>query len=203
VLDFEATGLDLATDHIVSYGLVPVEHGRAQVGSALYRVVRPPVQPSVESIRVHGIRPGELLEAPPLEDVAQELIDALAGRTLVAHAAWIEIELLGRVCRPHGVKAPKVAVDVLDLAGRLGVLPERGGAPSFRLADLAEECGVPVTRTHHALSDALLTAQVFLVLATALERRGRARVRDLARSPRSQIARSSRSSPLDRTGPVT
>jgi DNA polymerase III epsilon subunit-like protein len=49
---------------------------------------------------------------------------------------------------------------------------------------------VPVVRTHHALGDALITARLFLVLATRLERLGAGRVPDLERAGSIQIARS-------------
>jgi DNA polymerase III subunit epsilon len=204
VLDFETTGLDVADDHILSYGVVPVEHGRAQVGRSLYRVVRPSVPPSPASIRVHGIRPAELLEAPQLDEVVAELFDALGGRTLVAHAAWVELGFLEPLYRRYGRRPPPAAIDVLELAARAASLAgaEASADAPKRLADIAAACGVPVTRTHHALSDALTTAQVFLVLATRLALAGQGRVRDLARTSRSQIARTSRFGPLDRTRPV-
>jgi DNA polymerase III epsilon subunit-like protein len=46
---------------------------------------------------------------------------------------------------------------------------------------------VPVTRTHHAFGDALLTAELFLVLATHLEGLGLASRRDLLRIRRAQF----------------
>jgi DNA polymerase III epsilon subunit-like protein len=46
-------------------------------------------------------------------------------------------------------------------------------------------CGVPVADPHHALDDALVTAQLFLVLAARWEAGGHgARVADLLRLPR-------------------
>ena len=188
VLDFETTGLDPARDHVLSYGVVPIEHGRVRIEGALYRVVHPPIPVPAESIRVHGIRPVELTTAPSLDEVAHELLDALEGRTLVAHAAMIELAFLGRL-QKHGRRI-RQAIDVIDLAAELAAR-DRGvpTARSARLADLAAGFGVPVARTHHALGDALTTAQLFLVLATRLELLGAGRLRDLAGAGRSQFAR--------------
>ena len=187
VVDFEATGLDLIRDHVVSYGFVPIEDGRACMAGALYRVVRPPVPVPAESIRVHGIRPGDLTAAPLLDDVGTELIDALEGRTLVAYAAEIEVAFLDRLCRQLGRPRPRSTIDVLALAAADS---ELGPPRSSGLANLAERYGVPVARTHHALGDALTTAQLFLVLATRLEVRGKGSLPDLRRAGRSQFARS-------------
>ena len=188
VLDFETTGLDPARDHVLSYGVVPIEHGRVRIEGALYRVVHPPIPVPAESIRVHGIRPVELTTAPSLDEVAHELLDALEGRTLVAHAAMIELAFLGRL-QKHGRRI-RQAIDVIDLAAELAARDhDVPRVPSARLADLAAGFGIPVARTHHALGDALTTAQLFLVLATRLELLGAGRLRDLAGAGRSQFAR--------------
>lgn len=204
VLDFETTGLDLSRDHVISYGVVPVEGGRARLEGATYCVIRPPVPLSPASIRVHGIRPEELDEAPPLVDVLDELVDAVAGRILVAHAAGVELGFLDRIRRLHGRPRVRRAVDVLDLADAVAARdPSVDRPPSERLAEVAAWFGVPVTRTHHAFSDALTTAQLFLALATHLEELGHGRVGDLLRAGRPQFARSSWRTPLERTRPVS
>ena len=38
-LDFEATGLDPSKDSIVSYGVVPVDHGQIDLARAVYEEV--------------------------------------------------------------------------------------------------------------------------------------------------------------------
>jgi DNA polymerase-3 subunit epsilon len=188
VLDFETTGLDLERDHVLSYGLVPVEGGRARLADRLYRVVRPPTDVSAASIRVHGIRPVELEGASPLDEVAGELRDALRGRLLVAHASAIELSFLGQVFVGRKRGRPRHALDVIDLAREVARREGAAAPESRRLSHLAERFGVPVGRTHHALADALVTAQLFLVLATALELAGAGRVRDLRRAGRVQFA---------------
>ena len=190
VLDFETTGLDPARDHVLSYGVVRVEGGRVRLAGSLYRVVRPPVLLPPASIRVHGIRPADLEDAPLLGDVVDELRDALEGRALVAHAAWVELGFLGRLHALHGGRDFRSAIDVLDLAEELAARDP--GAPVLRTASLPELAAcheVPVARTHHAFADALTTAQLFVVLATRLERRGAGGLRHLTRARRSQFAR--------------
>jgi DNA polymerase-3 subunit epsilon len=189
VLDFETTGLDLGRDHVLSYGLVPVERGRIRLEGALYRVVRPPVPVPPESIRVHGIRPVELEGAPPIAAVAAELKAALHGRALVAHWDAIELAFLRQVFGRLDPRRPRRAIDVLDLAAEAARREGGPPLPSGRLSDLAALYDVPVGRTHHALADALTTAQLFLALATRLERLGRGRVLDLHRARPVQFAR--------------
>jgi DNA polymerase III subunit epsilon len=191
VLDFETTGLDPRRDHVLSFGVVRVEGGRVRLGESVYRVVRPPVPLPPASIRVHGIRPGDLTEAPVLGDVVDELFLALEGRDLVAHAAGVELGFLEQLRVRHRGPRVRQAIDVIDLAGSLAALDRGAPVPaSPRLAALADTFGVPVARTHHAFGDALTTAQLFVVLATRMERLGAGRLRDLARPRRSQFATS-------------
>ena len=190
VLDFETTGLDPARDHVLSYGVVRVEGGRVRLAGSLYRIVRPPVLLPPASIRVHGIRPADLEDAPLLGDVVDELDDALDGRTLVAHAAWVELGFLGRLRALHGGLDFRSAIDVLDLAEELAARDPGAPVPrTARLPELAACHEVPVARTHHAFADALTTAQLFVVLATRLERLGAGGLRHLTQARRSQFAR--------------
>jgi DNA polymerase III subunit epsilon len=184
-LDFETTGLDLRVDHVLSIGVVAIDGGRIRFEESIYHVVKPPVKLPPESIIVHGIRPGDVANAPPLDEVAEGLVEALENRMLVAHVAWFELALLNRFFRKRGRPSWRTAVDVVELASRL-LLLERTAASGVprRLTDLAARFGVPAARAHHAFGDALTTAQLFLALATRLERYGLVHVQDLTAAPR-------------------
>jgi DNA polymerase-3 subunit epsilon len=69
-------------------------------------------------------------------------------------------------------------VDTAALAREAMVVPDRlEGEPA--LESLAETLGMPVHTPHHALGDALTTANVFLALTSRLERREPQTVRTL------------------------
>jgi DNA polymerase-3 subunit epsilon len=183
-LDFELTGLDLARDEIISFGAVPVSGGRVMLGDALYREVKPVVQPSTGSIKVHGLRSRDLENAPALPVVAHELSSALAGRYLLTWVADVEIGFLRAVFGKPAWWWRRRTIDVVDLV-RAHARDQR--APSSVRAGLsatAERYGVPQEDPHHALNDALMTAELFLVLATKLTGPRRKSVRDLVRISR-------------------
>ena len=178
-LDFEATGLDLRSDDVISYGAVPIEHGRMLVGGQAHSFVRPtkPVPPT--SSLVHRIRNLDLEGAPDASAASEQLISMLTGRALVAHAAWVESAFLNRLLRIHRTKLVAPVIDTAALARALDLAP-RISTHEPQLEALAQSLGVPVHDPHHALGDALTTAQVFLVLVTRLEReRGRMTIDDL------------------------
>lgn len=182
-IDFETTGLDLEGDDIISFGVVPIDGGRIHPGRATYREVRPdrPLKPP--SIAVHGLRPLDLASAPPLGAAVDDLRDALAGRYVLAWAAEIEAAFLART---FGRRPPWWRRRIIDVL-RLDLLVEgsrSGRHDDFSLTAVADRLGVPVEHPHHALDDALTTAEVFLVLLPDLERRGIMTPRRLLRAGR-------------------
>lgn len=178
-LDFEATGLDLARDDVISFGAVPIRDGRVMAGGQRYSLLKPtkPIPPT--SSIVHRIRNQDLALARDAADVAEELIGLLAGRVLVAHAAWVEVAFLKRLLSLHNARLLAPVVDTAALARALDLVP-RIAHREPDLESLAGTLGVPVHDPHHALGDALTTAQVFLVLASRLERQQRSGVLDVA-----------------------
>jgi DNA polymerase-3 subunit epsilon len=178
-LDFEATGLDLAHDRIISFGAVPIAEGRIEVGRARYQTVDPGDRPpSPRSVTVHGIRPVDLRGAPSEATAVAALREALADRFLVAWYGRVEVGFLAMLFRPSADRFARSMVDVRDLMLAL----EGPGAQERSLSSAAARYGVPVADPHHALDDALVTAQLFFVVAERLARRdGLATVGDLLR----------------------
>ena len=181
-LDFEATGLDFTRDTIVSFGTVPVREGRIDIGSADYELVDPgEVAPSPVSITVHGLLPADLRGAQGLDAARASLGRMIEGRFLVTWAGMVEAGFLNRMYG-GGVRSwMRRCIDAREL---MFALEEDPPAP-FTLTSVAERLGVPIESPHHALDDALVTAQVFLIAAARLEARGVRTVRDLQRTVRS------------------
>ena len=180
VVDLELTGLDVRSDEIISYGAVPIDGGRVDAGRVSYGLVRPRRPPSEASVLIHGIRTVDLEEAPPLETALWPLVEALTGRLIVAHAAAVEEAFLSVAFASMGLGLHTPLIDT-DALGRL-LMAERGEIPPrfLPLGEIAAYFGLPVHRPHHALGDALTTAQAFLALASHLEVRGSGSVRSLA-----------------------
>jgi len=187
VVDLELTGLDARRDEIISFGAVPIEHGRVAADRTVYGLVRPTSSLSEASVLVHGIRRVDLEDSPALEEAIAPLVAAMTGKVLVAHAARVERAFLGAALRRFGLRLREPVVDT-EVLGRL-LMAERGATlPYFlRLGDLVAYLGLPEHRPHHALGDALTTAQAFLALASHLEVSGTSTVRSLARASESLV----------------
>src|SRR5262245_18545666 len=139
-------------------------------------LVRPQRSAPPESVRIHGLREADLADAPPMEAVLDDLLQALAGRTLVAHAAWVEEGFLHSALGRAGVAFRGPVVDTMAVGAT--VLRQKPG-PQIPLPSLAEQLSLPVHRPHHADGDAVTTAQVFLALAAHMEAAGRGTLGDL------------------------
>jgi len=181
VVDLETTGLDPKHDEIVSFAAIPIDSGRVIVGRTSTAIVRPSQMPPAETIRIHGLRPVDLAGAPTIADVLDLVLEALAGRVLVAHAAWVERGFLAAALKPAGLRLHAPVLDTGVLAARV-LRPEAASEGRvIPLRDAARLLGLPVHRPHVAEGDALTTAQLFLALADHLDRHERQTVGSLAR----------------------
>jgi DNA polymerase III subunit epsilon len=168
-LDFETTGLDLDRDHVIAYGAVPIEHGRIRVGESRRQLVHPPQPPSARSQTIHLLREVDLADAPGTREAAGGLRATLAGRFLVTWYADVEVAFLRRLFGGSDRAWRRRVIDVRDMAivvddAPVGARRARG----YALTHTAERFGVPVSDPHDALDDALVTAQLFLVLAARM-----------------------------------
>ena len=169
VVDLEMTGLDPSRDEIISFAAVPVEGGTVVAGGSSTAIVRPERMPSAETIRIHGLRPADLAEAPPLDEVRDLILEALTGRIVVAHPARIERQFLSVALRPAGVRLAEPMICTATLAGQ--VLADRVGRRGAEtpLSVAVAALGLPMEAPHTADGDALTAAQLFIALASRLE----------------------------------
>jgi DNA polymerase III subunit epsilon len=183
-VDLELSGLDPKRDEIVSFGAIPIEHGRVQLGAAVSGRVRPLRSMGEAAIRVHGMRPADLAGAPPLDVAIDPLLAVMAGRIPVVHVAAVERGFLRPALRRQGVRlrGPMIDTSVLGLVW----LHERDGHGPRRmsLGELVNALGLPSHHPHDALGDALTTAQAFVALAAHLHARRAETVRSLAAADR-------------------
>jgi DNA polymerase III subunit epsilon len=171
VIDFETTGLDPATDEIISFATVTVAGGKVRLDDARHELVRPTRMPDADTIRIHGLREADLADAPPLSERIDVVLEVLTGRALVAHVASVEQGFLRAALSPQGLRLRNQIVDTAALFRELRHL--RRDPPvhdPVGLSEMARSLGLPVHRPHHADGDALTTAQAFIALANHLEK---------------------------------
>jgi len=169
-LDVETTGLDCTRHSIVSLGLVPFNLTRIRCGQALYWVVQPVSELSGESVTFHHITHSAIRDAPRLTTILGELLTAMAGKVMVVHYRTLERCFLDQAVRQHlGEALHFPVIDTMELEARLHRRQRQPGwldrlfgrqPTSIRLADSRLRYGLPLYQAHHALTDALATAEL-------------------------------------------
>ncbi|MDX1587341.1 MAG: 3'-5' exonuclease [Oleiphilaceae bacterium] len=168
-LDFETTGLNPEGNGIVSIGMMPFSLRRIRMGESRHWVVRPREKLDSDSVVIHGITHGDILNAPDLNQVLSAFLSAMAGHIMVVHHRGIERPFLDAALRERlgeGIEFP--VIDTMELEARLhrrkppGFFARlRGHRPvSIRLDNSRSRYHLPFYSPHHALTDALASAEL-------------------------------------------
>lgn len=157
--------------------MLPVREGTIRLGEAYQSLVRPPPDGAIsaESVRMHQLVPGDVRDAPVLDEVLREVNGRLGNGVLLVHQAAMDVRFLRRAHFTTGERwrKPRV-VDTVDLLVRVAkrarlidpAAPDR--LPNLNLSAARRRFGLPEYAAHDALTDAIATAELFLVLRRAL-----------------------------------
>jgi DNA polymerase-3 subunit epsilon len=172
-LDLETGGLDSKKDPILAVGMVPVRGGTIRLGESYRSLVRPESGKALdpESVRYHQLVWGEVRDAPSLAEVMPEVERRLEGAVLLVHHASVDVRFLKRAFRGLALRwpAPPV-VDTVDLLiraasrSRLRNPDAPDNLPNLNLSKARRAYQLPEYQAHDALTDAIATAELFLVL---------------------------------------
>lgn len=169
-LDLETSGLDDGLDAILSIGFIPFDYQRIQCAGARNWIVRPQRTPEEIAVQIHGITHAELKTAPGFGAYFDALLQAMAGRIIVAHCAAIERRFLSAATMMlTGEPLHFPVIDTMALEEKKHPQPRPGlfrrwfgkdNNPSLRLDATRLRYHLPSYRPHHALTDALATAEL-------------------------------------------
>lgn len=146
-------------------------------GNKRHWLVRPkePIEPS--ATRIHGLTDDDVIGAPSIEDIADDILEWLEDMPIIGHNVRIEYEIISRSIPDW---SPRAAIDTLKLARLL-----RPGLRSYGLEKLGTSLGhsdeatrLSESKHHSALYDATLTGLIFMDLISSLPADRRRIVRD-------------------------
>lgn len=165
-LDLETTGLDPLKDEIISLGCVPMDHRIIRCNGAGYWMAKPERALNAESVTIHEITHTELAEAPPLHRILNEILNVLSGKVVVVHCVSIEREFLREAAlNMYGFPLYFPVLDTMHIE-RLAqdktpwwkrIIARN---PSLRLDACRQRYHLPRYKAHHALTDALSSAEL-------------------------------------------
>ncbi|QGH34767.1 ATP-dependent DNA helicase DinG [Gracilibacillus salitolerans] len=164
VIDVETTGqLASKGDRIIEIALVVIENN--QITKQYNQLINPerPIPSFISQLT--SITDEDVEAQPVFDNVVPEFKDLLDKAILVAHNVPFDLTFLNEELERVGeTKIQPYVVDTVELARIF--LPK---APSYKLNELAEYLMISHENPHRAISDALVTADLLIMLINKLQ----------------------------------
>ena len=164
VVDVEATGAKTPPNRLIELGAYRIRGG--QIVDKFLSLVNPEIPIPRFVMSLTGISNEMVKSAPVFAEVAPSWLDFVSDSVLVAHNAGFDTSFLNheisRVYPGHRMLNPHLCT--VRLSRR--VLPDLS---NHRLDTIASHFSIPIASRHRAGSDALATAEIFLLLLSKLE----------------------------------
>ena len=162
-LDFETTGLDVTQESVISRGGVELSNLEILFEKGFHRYLKADPQKlhSESTAVIHHITAETLAHGDDPYTAMEELVKALAGKILIAHAATIEKSFLIKTLNlPQDTFLPLITVDTLFIERSLSTFS--GRTSDLSLSRIRERRLLPPYVAHNAFADAVAAAEVFL-----------------------------------------
>jgi len=164
VVDVEATGAKTPPNRLIELGAYRIREGR--IVDKFLSLVNPEIPIPRFVMALTGITNEMVKTAPVFADIAPRWLDFVSESVLVAHNAPFDTSFLNheisRVYPGHRMVNPHLCT--VRLSRR--ALPE---LTNHRLDTIDSHFSIPIISRHRAGSDALATAELFLLLLSRLE----------------------------------
>jgi len=164
VVDVEATGAKTPPNRLIELGAYRIRGAR--VVDKFVTLVNPEIPIPRFVATLTGISNEMVRDAPVFADVVPKWLDFVSEAVLVAHNAPFDTSFLNheisRVYPGHRMVNPHLCT--VKLSRR--AMPDLS---NHRLDTIASHFSIPIASRHRAGSDALATAEIFILLLTELE----------------------------------
>ena len=170
VLDLETSGLDMRRDIVLSIGAVVIEAGGIDLGNQFESTLLRPAQKLSESVLIHGIAPSQLEAGEDPAEALLAFMEFVGESPILAFHANFDQRMLTRALKHTlGYKLRHPFMDVAELAPMLcpNNRPRQNGLDQW-----CSHFGLQVLQRHHASADALVTAELALILFSKAHRQG-------------------------------
>jgi DNA polymerase III subunit epsilon len=161
VVDVETSGLNLMEDHLISIGAVAVMNGQITLGDSFSVVLQQPKASHKDNILVHGISGTAQTDGVPAADALLAFLEHLRKDPLIAFHVTFDQTMIQRALRQYlGISFNH---PWLDMAYVMPALNPVLAARYRSLDDWAAHFDIRNDARHNALTDALVTAQLFQI----------------------------------------
>lgn len=162
VLDLETSGLDTKRDEVLSIGAVVIDRSAIQLGEQFECTLQRDGHTVSASVLIHGLAPSAIAAGMEPGEALLAFMEFLGDSPLLAFHAGFDQRMLARALKDTlNLRLRHPFYDVAELAPMLCPQAEiRNGG----LDDWTAHFGLQVGQRHHASADALVTAELALIL---------------------------------------
>ncbi|MCY1174762.1 DNA polymerase III PolC-type [compost metagenome] len=168
VLDLETTGLNLNRDQVLSIGAVVIEDGAINLGQQFERTLQQTDVKAGPSVLIHGLGPSAIAAGSNPADALLDLMQFIGDSPVLAFHAPFDQRMLAKALKDSlGYRLQHRFFDLAELAPMLCphvTLREAG------LDDWTAHFGLTAHDRHNASADALVTAELALILFSKARR---------------------------------
>jgi DNA polymerase-3 subunit epsilon len=169
VLDLETTGLNVNRDHVLSIGALAIEDGCIDLGSQYEATLQGEHKVS-ESILIHGLAPSTIAAGLEPTQALLDFLDFLGDSPVIGYHAPFDQRMLARSLKSH--LGYELRHRFFDLAEVAPMLCPQAGIQKGGLDDWVDYFGLEVLARHSASADALVTAELALILFSKARQQG-------------------------------
>jgi DNA polymerase-3 subunit epsilon len=168
VLDLETSGLNTQRDQVLSIGAVVIEDGAIDFSQQFERTLYQRDHKLTSSVLIHGLGPSAIAAGCDPAEALLELMTFIGDSPVLAFHAPFDQRMLARALKDHlGYRLQHPFFDVAELAPLLNpqiTLREAG------LDDWTACFGLEAIERHNASADAMVTAELALILFSQARR---------------------------------
>ncbi len=162
VLDLETSGLNMSRDQVLSIGAVVIEDGAINLGRQFERTLWRPDHKLSPSVLLHGLGPSAIAAGSDPAEALLDFMEFVGDSPLLAFHAPFDQHMIGRALKESlGYRLQHPFFDVAEIAP---LLCPQAGLRQAGLDDWTGFFGLHAQERHHASADALVTAELALIL---------------------------------------
>jgi DNA polymerase-3 subunit epsilon len=170
VLDLETSGLNTNKDLVLSIGAVVIEHGAIDLGQQFECTLQRAAQPHNQSVLIHGLGPSAIAAGCEPAEGLLACMEFIGASPVLGFHAPFDQRMLSRALKTslnYPLQHP-----FIDLADLAPLLYPDAGIHKGGLDDWLKHCGLQIAERHNAGADALVTAELALMLFSRARRQG-------------------------------
>lgn len=165
VYDTETTGLNPKQDEILSIGAVKVKQNQIKTSQKFQRFIKPSSDINIESIKIHGIRNIDLINAISAKEAISDFLEFIGNRPLVGYYLEFDVAMINKYIKPWlGIKLPNRQIEVSGVYHDKKIKTIPDGIVDLRFDSIMKDLDLPIFGKHDAINDAIMTAMMYVKL---------------------------------------